>query len=355
MASAWTPEVRALRRQLASLVKSPDDLGSPAIRRLLDRVRQLSEAESDRPRETANLTGRLPPARIFGRMALMRSLCHERPPIRDGPSVSRQPLFPLEGEAIWHALQEMGAVRQAGSGQWTPTTPPGPAALALCEALLDRLQFVHQPVIDLQTGTTVGYEAFVRGPRNTPVESPERLAQAFRSRGLLERLERRCRVAVVAQRRDFQAGEKLFLNVNLAVADQHPVVLPAGLSPRDIVLEVSAERHDDWRPDRVRVLTSWQQEGFFVVVDNLSLTDGARLLGDFLPDGIKMDRTVIADLHRYPDRQAIIAQMVRRLPGLKLGWFASGIENPAELHAVKGTGIRYGQGFLLGRPVPQLL
>lgn len=346
MSSAWSPEVRALRSQLASLVSGPEDLAAPAIRRVLERLRAVSETDV---RQSWGAPGPLPHARIFGRMALMRSLCQE------GQEMGQIPIDPPDREAAWHLLQASGTVSQQADGQWTVLRRPSPAELALCESLLNQLQFVHQPVIDLKTGATVGYEAFVRGPQNSPVESPEHLAQAFRSRGLLEQLERRCREAAVREGQDFRAGEKLFLNVDLAVADRHPVVLPAGLLPHDVVLEVSAERRADWRRERVSVLKAWQQEGFHVIVDNLSLTHGARLLGDFIPDGIKLDRSVIGDLHRHPRRQSTVARMVQQLPGLTLGWFASGIENPAELSAVKGTGVRYGQGFLLGRPAPQLL
>jgi EAL domain-containing protein (putative c-di-GMP-specific phosphodiesterase class I) len=68
------------------------------------------------------------------------------------------------------------------------------------------------------------------------------------------------------------------------------------------------------------------------------------------PHFVKLDRSWITDLQSDPARQALlvgIAAAVREMGGKVV---AEGIEQQAELEAVRRTGIEFAQGFLLGRP-----
>jgi EAL domain-containing protein (putative c-di-GMP-specific phosphodiesterase class I) len=68
------------------------------------------------------------------------------------------------------------------------------------------------------------------------------------------------------------------------------------------------------------------------------------------PHFVKLDRSWITYLQSDPARQALlvgIAAAVREMGGKVV---AEGIEQQAELEAVRRTGIEFAQGFLLGRP-----
>ena len=53
---------------------------------------------------------------------------------------------------------------------------------------------VFQPIVDLDTGSVVAYEALARGPQG-PLEDPGRLFAAAREQGLLAELDEACRAA----------------------------------------------------------------------------------------------------------------------------------------------------------------
>ena len=79
-----------------------------------------------------------------------------------------------------------------------PDQPPAPAAAldASCgEAGCAR---VYQPIVDLDDGAVVGYEALARGPEGSPLERPDQLfATARRAADRLGELDWACRAAAV--------------------------------------------------------------------------------------------------------------------------------------------------------------
>ncbi len=65
---------------------------------------------------------------------------------------------------------------------------------------------------------------------------------------------------------------------------------------------------------------------------------------------MKLDIGLIRGIDIDPARQALIAGMDYFARKRKLLLIAEGIETAAELETLRPLGIRYGQGYLLGRP-----
>ena len=58
----------------------------------------------------------------------------------------------------------------------------------------DGVRSVFQPIVDLDAGTVVAYEALARGPQG-PLERPDALSAAGRAAGRLADLDQACRAA----------------------------------------------------------------------------------------------------------------------------------------------------------------
>ena len=71
---------------------------------------------------------------------------------------------------------------------------------------------------------------------------------------------------------------------------------------------------------------------------------------ELAPYVVKLDIGLIRGIDGDPARQALLAGMAYFAVKRKLGLIAEGIETAAELNALRGLAIRYGQGYLLGRP-----
>lgn len=94
-----------------------------------------------------------------------------------------------------------------------------------------------QPVVELQTGRVVGWEALARGPRGSSLETPDRLFAAARSAGRVAELDWLCQRS--ALRAALAAGVRspcvLFLNIEPDSAGFLPLDL------RDLYARASAQ------------------------------------------------------------------------------------------------------------------
>jgi EAL domain-containing protein (putative c-di-GMP-specific phosphodiesterase class I) len=70
------------------------------------------------------------------------------------------------------------------------------------------------------------------------------------------------------------------------------------------------------------------------------------------PDVIKLDLQLTRNVDSDPARRALSACLVKFADEIGAEVVAEGIETPAELDTLRTLGIRWGQGFYLGRPAP---
>ena len=74
-------------------------------------------------------------------------------------------------------------------------------------------------------------------------------------------------------------------------------------------------------------------------------------LAEIEPDYLKIDNVFVRDIDRRKNKQNLLEALVSFARKMKTQVIAEGIETPAELRAVQGLGVEYGQGFLMARPM----
>src|SRR5688572_24173097 len=92
------------------------------------------------------------------------------------------------------------------------------------------IRSVYQPVVHLETGAVLGYEALARGPAGTPFEAPSELLRAARAEGSIVELDWACRAAAIEGALAADLGSSLTLFVNVE-PDTNPTFQPAHLQP----------------------------------------------------------------------------------------------------------------------------
>ncbi len=70
------------------------------------------------------------------------------------------------------------------------------------------------------------------------------------------------------------------------------------------------------------------------------------------PDLIKLDRTLIQDIHRDPAKRSLAVALASFALATNSRIIAEGVETEAELEMLRAAGIENIQGYLLGRPMP---
>ncbi|MDX6198789.1 MAG: hypothetical protein QOJ79_1940 [Actinomycetota bacterium] len=214
------------------------------------------------------------------------------------------------------------------------------------------VRLVYQPIVDIQTGTAVGYEALARfATRLTTSPSPWFAAaagtpQAAPLEALLirEALEARAGLPVGA-----------FMSVNVT-----PALLPApevlrafgvGGDLADVVIELTEHApvlNDKALREAVAVL---RQRGARIALDDVGVGwAGLKQVMDLRPEIVKLDRTLVTAAPADPVRQAIARMMLDLCSRLGLDLLVEGVETYAELDLFAGMGVPLAQGWVFGRP-----
>lgn len=205
-----------------------------------------------------------------------------------------------------------------------------------------------QPIVDAQTGQVIGHEALLRGPAGSDMESPAALfAEAVR-RGETEAMETEARRLAVSRLADLPLDQDLFVNVDPILSQSTPPIVP----PRArVVLEISETRSILNESHLMDHIARWRTYGYRIALDDYGA--GYMGLGTALmvrPDVVKIDRSVTVGAVTDPMRQAAVIAVlyVANVSGAIV--IAEGVETPQDFWLLRQLGIRYMQGFLLGKP-----
>jgi EAL domain-containing protein (putative c-di-GMP-specific phosphodiesterase class I) len=135
----------------------------------------------------------------------------------------------------------------------------------------------------------------------------------------------------------------------LAVADG---ALPAGLDGRQLVVEITERSAvEDYGAIR-SALERMGDETSLAVDDAGAGFSSLRHIIELSPRFVKLDIGLVRGVDTDAARQALIAGMVHFANEIGCVLVAEGIETEAERRALRRLGVSFGQGYLLGRPVP---
>ncbi|MDQ1699684.1 MAG: diguanylate cyclase [Frankiaceae bacterium] len=253
-------------------------------------------------------------------------------------------------EATARADEAMYEAKRAGRNQISVHDRAGlrllPRQTAL--ALVPEITPVFQPIVDIQTGATVGHEALSRFVGMTPTDA---FAEARRN-GTTASLEI---AAIDAALQAPRPPGFLSLNVGLSTLFQSEIdqVLPYDLS--EIVLEITEYEYHLDTPAAVLRLAELRGRGARIAIDDLGVgfSNLNRLLW-LAPEIIKLDMSVVREVHTKSGHLAMVRALGVYAEACGARLCAEGIETSDEWHALADAGVALGQGYLFGRPQPAI-
>lgn len=232
------------------------------------------------------------------------------------------------------------------------TAPPTPSF----DDVASDFSFAYQPIVALDRADVVGHEALVRGASG---ESASEVLGSIRPDSR-HRFDEACRHRALDVAARLGMVGALHINCSAVTPERMEATLAStreaadeyGIDPSRIVLEF-----DRLEPlgsprelDRVRKVAN--DAGFRVLADNFGASEvGMKRLVVFQPQWLKLDRNLVERIHVSERRQALIGGVLATCRMLDIDVIAGGIEDPHELEWLKDAGVRYGQGYLLGRPI----
>ena len=223
----------------------------------------------------------------------------------------------------------------------------------------DELFLEYQPIVDLRIGRAFGLEALVRwnhpqlgrlmpadfiplAEEHRPHPSPRRL-------GAAPRLHRPCR------------GRAL-VSVNVSAHQLGAGELPAvvrgragrtGLQPSRLLLELTESTMASAGAGAEGELQAIQRLGVRIALDDFgSGYSSLEYLGRLPIDILKIDRSLVEQVHLEPQRQEVLRAIGHIAEKLGLSTIVEGVELEAQRMALLGLGFLHAQGFLFSHPLP---
>jgi EAL domain-containing protein (putative c-di-GMP-specific phosphodiesterase class I) len=210
---------------------------------------------------------------------------------------------------------------------------------------------VFQPIIDLDEGNCVGFEALARFPFE-PIRPPDLWFEEAHAIGLGVDLELAAVDLALHLQRELPSD--VHLAVNVGPATMMNAALLGSLRDADaqrLVIELTEHAEIGDYASLTQALSAVRSTGARLAIDDTGA--GVSSLAHILklaPDFIKLDRALTTGIDRDPVRRALASSLVRFADETGPLIVAEGIETTGELAMLQSLGIRYGQGFYLGRP-----
>ncbi|MBD2108656.1 EAL domain-containing protein [Nodosilinea sp. FACHB-13] len=234
----------------------------------------------------------------------------------------------------------------------------------------DELSLVYQPLLNLTTGTIVGFEALLRWqcPQRGSV-TPHRFITLAEETSLILPmgdwiLDHSCADLCRFQRHLESQGlsrADFFISINISVRQfQQPDFFERliactqrhGVDAQQIKLEVT-ERIFLNEAEAINSIGKCRAAGFEVSLDDFGTGySSLNYLERCEIDCLKIDQSFIQKLCSSDRAKILVGSIIDIARQLGLPTVAEGIETPAQMAALKSMGCDIGQGFLFSRPLP---
>ncbi|MCM1314979.1 MAG: EAL domain-containing protein [Alistipes senegalensis] len=235
-------------------------------------------------------------------------------------------------------------------------------AQAFLEIVRKNLVTYHfQPIVDTRTGNIIGYEALMRttGEKRMSPKQILRIAGEQNSLYSVEKMTFFNNMRIISENRNVFRNRRLFINCIASDVlnddDFNQLYLDYGEFLNKIVVEIAQE-------------SSASQKGINIIKKRGEFTNSRLAIDDYgtgysnsanllkySPDYIKIDRSLINDIHNDLKKQQLVTQVIEFCHDNKLKSIAECVETAQELKTVIRLGVDYVQGFYISRPRPVFL
>lgn len=209
---------------------------------------------------------------------------------------------------------------------------------------------VFQPIVDLQTGLTVGFEALTRFANG---DAPDKVFDDAAKVDLGIELEAATLAAAVRDAARLPPDAWLSVNVSPSLL-KDPARLIAILAHRTRPITVEITEHeaiDDYEAIHA-AMRALGPDVRMAVDDAGAGVANFQHLVELRPALIKIDAGLIRGCNADVSRQALVVGLVHFAAVSGAVVLAEGIETEAEQKTVERLGVTLGQGFRLARPAP---
>ncbi len=226
---------------------------------------------------------------------------------------------------------------------------------------LNLLDIAFQPIIHMHSARLFGVEALLRNVETAGFKTIFSLFDTIYSEGLLYAFDLLLREKALRKFTQIEGYEniKLFYNLDnrlfemsdFSTGNTTQIVEDLGLKKENICFEIS-ERHEFSSDNSLeRLIAHYKDDNFTVAIDDFGTGySGYKLLYQFTPDIIKVDRFFLTGIEKDIKKQAMLRSIVQLAVQLGIKIIAEGVETKAEYLTCKDFGCHLVQGYFIQRP-----
>ncbi|TWU35877.1 Phytochrome-like protein cph2 [Novipirellula artificiosorum] len=230
----------------------------------------------------------------------------------------------------------------------------------------DELYLRYQPIVNLSSGTLLGFEALARWehPRLGDV-SPNQFIPIAEDTGLIGAIGSRLLGIACRQMAEWKASSRfvddLSINFNLSakqlsqkgLADEIRAALHESCLPADCLrIEITESAIMENLHVGVELLCELRESGIRVEIDDFGTGYSSLALLHKLPlDVLKIDRSFIGKMLHSVENTAIVRTILALADSINLDVIAEGIETEAQRSQLQSMGCNFGQGYLFSKPL----
>ncbi len=226
------------------------------------------------------------------------------------------------------------------------------------------MYYAYQPIVNIHTGVTLGFEALLRGFKESGYDSiSEVFDKAYNAGNLLE-LEltlRNLAISTLYSRHEL-CSAKLFYNLDNRLFNDpgfHSSIFNPIKQRRifksNICFEISEKHEVNSYRDTHKMLEKCREDHFRIAIDDFgSGYSGLTMLYHSDPDFIKIDRFFIENINDDSRKKFFVANVVNLAHMMGISVIAEGIETIGEFFVCREIGCDYVQGYLIQKPESNL-
>ena len=234
---------------------------------------------------------------------------------------------------------------------------------------LERKEIVpyYQPIVDLDSGGIVGFEALARWRHPTlGLLPPELFIPVAEETGLVVPIGEWILAEACRQIREWQGKhprwETLGISVNVSgrqllqggvVVAVERALRQTGLDPTCLTLEITESALMHNLTAGAGVIQRLHAMSVGLHLDDFGTGySSLAYLHSFPVDALKVDQSFVTRMDGAPQQAAIVKAIASLAQNLGMQVIAEGVETLAQADALRALGCRRGQGFLFSKPLP---
>ena len=224
-----------------------------------------------------------------------------------------------------------------------------------------QLNLHYQPVIDLNSGAVVGYEALLRWyhPKRGIIR-PIDFLEVAEETGLIVPIGEWSIRQAFAETAKWAGDFRIAINLSpTQVRSPHLVAIVAqaihahGIVPERVEFEITEHVLMQESPLSMGNLQKLRELGVKIALDDFGVGySSLSYLRRFPFDRIKIDKDFVNGVEDSADNQAIVLSITRLAEALGMATTSEGVETRAQLDLLRKLGCQEAQGYLICEPVP---